>query len=193
MSTTPTEILETVSETLETIASTVPTAADPTAAAESSFSIESIKELMDGFDPAALLPELDTIFGKIELVCRIAVIAGPIVLLVLGLSYLFFSPKEANYYFGYRCYFGMGSVHAWRFTQRLAGIVLGVLGLILAVTMVLITGDFRQMEMMDMVWKAVRCLAWEAVLALVATFGINLAAAMRFDRKGEYRKKKAKK
>ena len=49
-------------------------------------SIDSIKELMDGFDPAALLPELDTVFGKLELVCRIAVMIGPVLLLLLGLS-----------------------------------------------------------------------------------------------------------
>ena len=28
-------------------------------------------------------------------------------MLVLGLAYLFLAPREANYYFGYRCYFGM--------------------------------------------------------------------------------------
>ena len=74
--------------------------------------IDSIKEIMDGFDPAALLPDLSSVFGKIELLCRIAVVIGPIILLVMGLSYLCFAPKEANHYFGYKCYFGMGSVQA---------------------------------------------------------------------------------
>ena len=81
-------------------------------------SIESIKEIMDAFDPAAILPDLTTLFGKLELVCRIAVLVGPIALLIMGLAYLFLSPKEANHYCGYRCYFGMGSVQAWRFTQQ---------------------------------------------------------------------------
>ena len=96
---------------------------DPTVATEAALDIESIKEIMDAFDPASLLPELGEIFTVITSVCRIAVMVGPIILLILGLAYLFLAPKEANYYFGYRCYFGMGSVEAWRFSQRLAGAV----------------------------------------------------------------------
>ena len=190
MSTTPTELLETAAAAIEeTIAQTVPLATEAT---EAAIDIESIKELMDGFDPAALLPDLSKLFGSLETVCRVAVMIGPIVLLVMGLAYLFLSPKEANYYFGYRTYFGMGSVHAWRFTQRMAGIVLGGLGLILTIVMFVISGGFGKMEMMDMVWKAVDCLVWEALLALLANLAINVTAAFRFDRKGEYRKAKRK-
>ena len=146
--------------------------------------IDSIKEIMDGFDPGALLPDLGTLFGRIELICRIAVLIGPIVLLIMGLSYLLLSPKEANHYFGYQCYFGMGSVQAWRFTQRLAGIVLGSLGLILTIAMVVISGGFRQMEVMDMVWKTCRCLLWQAGLSAFSILAINLTAFFLFDRKG---------
>jgi len=187
MSTTPTELLQTTAAALE---ETVAAIAETTAATESAIDIESIKEIMDGFDPAALLPDLSGLFGSLETVCRVAVMIGPVVLLVLGLAYLFLSPKEANYYFGYRTYFGMGSVHAWRFTQRLAGVTLGGLGLILTVVMFVISNGFAQMDVMDMVWKAVSCLTWEAVLALLANIGIALAAFFRFDRKGEYRKGK---
>ncbi len=189
MSTTPTEILETTAAALETLATEI-SATDPTAAGEAALDIESIKEIMDGFDPAALLPELSEIFGSLPTVCRFAVMIGPIVVLVLGLAYLFLAPREANHYFGYRCYFGMGSVNAWRFTQRMAGIVLGGLGLILTIVMYTISGGFAEMEVTDMVWKAADCLIWEAVLALIATLSINLTAMFRFDRKGEYRKKK---
>ena len=161
-------------------------------ATEAVLDIESIKELMDGFDPATLLPDLSGLFGSLETVCRWAVMIGPVVLLVMGLLYLFLSPKEANYYFGYRTYFGMGSVHAWRFTQRIAGITLGGLGLILTVVMLIISGSFGSMDVMDMVWRAVSCLVWEAVLALLANVAIGLAAFALFDRKGEFRKGKTK-
>ena len=187
MSTTPTEILETVAAALETTMATSPV--DPTAVTEAGLNIESIKSLMDSFDPASLLPDLSKVFSSLAAVCRVAVMIGPIVLLVLGLAYLFLSPKEANYYFGYRCYYGMGSVHAWRFTQRMAGVLLGGLGLVLSIVMFTISGSFAEMEVTDMVWKAMSCLVWEAVLALIATLAINLTAAIRFDRKGEYRKK----
>ena len=192
MSTTPTEILETTLETIEsTVASLAATEASlATEATEAAIDIESIKELMDGFDPAALLPDLSKVFSSLEPLCRWAVMIGPVILLLLGLAYLFLAPKEANHYFGYRTYFGMGSVHAWRFTQRLAGVVLGGLGLVLTVVMFVISRSFAGMEVTDMVWRAVNCLAWQAGLVLAANVAIIGAAAFRFDRKGEYRGKK---
>ncbi len=186
MSTTPTEVLETIASTLAT------EPVDPTAATEAGFDFDAIKGLMDNFDPASLLPDLSTIFGWVVLICRIAVLVGPIVLAVLGIAYLFFSPKEANWYFGYRTYFGMGSVQAWRFTQRLSGIVLGGLGLILTVVMLVISGKFPGMDINAMVWLALKLLIIEGVLAVVANLAIGLAAILRFDRKGEYRNKKKK-
>ena len=166
------------------------TVLDPTAATEAVLDIDSIKEMMDAFDPASLLPELGDIFSFIATVCQIAVMVGPIILLCLGLAYLFFAPREANYYFGYRCYFGMGSVEAWRFTQRLAGIVLGALGLVLAGVMLFLSMGFPGMAPEEMVWNAFWCLIWQAVLALLANAGIWAAAFFRFDARGNYRKKK---
>ena len=156
----------------------------------SSFSFDSIKELMDGFDPAALLPELDTVFGRIELVCRVAVMIGPVLLLILGLTYLFLSPKEANHYLGYRCYYGMGSVQAWRFTQKLGGLVLGGLGLVLTVVMLFLSMSLRGMAVEAMVWRAAKCLIWEAALAILATLAVTGAAFVTFDAKGNYRSKR---
>ena len=174
MSTTPTEVLETVAST----------SVDAT---EAGFDLEAIKGLMDNFDPASWMPELNTVFGWVVLVCRLAILVGPILLTILGIAYLFFSPKEANWYFGYRTYFGMGSVQAWRFTQRLSGIVLGGLGLILTGVMLVITGSFAEMETMDMLWKAIRCLAWEAGLALFATLFINFTVMICYDSRGQFR------
>ena len=172
---------------MSTVPTTIP---DPTAATEAVMDLESIKEIMDAFDPAALLPELDSVFSLVAAVCKVAILAGPIVLLVLGLAYLFLSPKEANYYFGYRCYYGMGSVQAWRFTQRLAGILLGGAGLVLTLVMLFVSGGFGSLSPEDMVWKALWCLVAEAVLALIANGAICGLAAYNFDRNGEYRRKK---
>ena len=172
MSTNPTEILQ---------------------ATEPALDIDSIKSLMDGFDPAALLPDLSELFGSLSALCRFAVMIGPVVMLVLGLAYLFLSPREANYYFGYRCYFGMGSVQAWRFTQRIAGMLFGGVGLILTIVMYVMSGSFSEMEVTDMVWKAAGCLAWQAVIALVLTFLVNFLAFFFFDAKGGPRRKKKEK
>lgn len=153
--------------------------------------LEDIKVLMDNFDPAALLPDLTTMVGKVEFVTRIAVLVGPIVLLVMGLLYFFAAPKEANYHFGYRCYHGMGSVDAWRFTQRLAGIIWGGLGIGLTAVMLLITTGFGGKEIMDIIGSGVSCLIWEVALVVLSCVGINVIVTLRFNRKGEYRNKTA--
>ncbi len=181
MSTTPTETLQaTIAATEAAIAETV---------AEGSFDIESIKELMDGFDPAALLPNLNEVFDSLAPVCRLAVMIGPVLMLVLGLAYLYLSPKEANYYFGYRTYFGMGSEFAWRSTQRLAGLVFTGLGAVLTVGMFVITGRFSYMEVSAMAWRALECMVAEAIAVLAAVLTVNITTALRFNRKGEHRRK----
>ena len=151
--------------------------------------IEDFKGLMDGFEPASLVPELEPILGKLAMLARIAVLVGPAMLLVMGLLYFFASPKEANYYFGYRCYYGMGSVEAWQFTQSLAGIVWCALGLIFGIVMLVISGKFPQLETMDLLWKAAYCVLWEAGITALACIGINTVVAIRYDSKGILRRK----
>ena len=188
MSTTPTELLETTAAAVEaTIAATEGAMAE-TSPLEA-LDIDSIKAIMDGFDPASLLPELNEIFGTLPGICRFCIMIGPVILLLLGLAYLFFAPKEANYYFCYRCYYGMGSIYAWRFTQRFAGVVLTLTGLVLSIIMFVLTANFADAEVTDMVWRALELLLWEAGIALLANALIHLTAALRFDRKGRHRRK----
>lgn len=153
-------------------------------------SIEDFKTLMDGFDPASLLPNLDAILSKLAPIARIAVMIGPVAMLMMGLIYLFLSPKEANHYLGYRCYYGMGSVEAWKFTQRLAGIVWGALGLTMSIVMLIISAGFGKLETVDLLWRAVYCVAAEAGLVLAAWISVNATVAVRFDGRGDIRKKK---
>ena len=157
---------------------------------EGGFDFDSIKELLDGIDPAAWLPDLEKVFSSLEPLCRMAVLLGPVVLLLLGLSYLLLSPKEANYYLGYRCYYGMGSEYAWRFTQRLAGFLFTGTGIVLCVVMFVIAAGFGKMELTDMVWRAASCLLVELAAAILLILSVNLTAAFRFDRKGNRRRKR---
>ena len=147
-------------------------------------SFEDIKVLMDNFDPATLLPDLSSMTGIVATVTRLAVLAGPIVLLIMGLLYFFAAPKEANYRFGYRCYFGMGSEEAWRFTQRVAGILWAALGLVLSLLMLFITGGYGSKEIVDVIGSGLKCLIWEVVLTALSCLAINAAVMLRYDRKG---------
>lgn len=150
--------------------------------------IEDLKSLMDAFDPAALLPEMNSVLDVVLYAVRIATLIGPAVLLLLGVGYLIFAPKEANYHFGYRCAFGMGSVEAWRYTQRLAGVVWSVLGLVLTGVMLLLTNGFAEKEIYDAVWTAVKCVLWEAGLVALSSLAINTLVMTRFTYDGDYRK-----
>lgn len=152
--------------------------------------VDAIKDLLNNFDLSTLLPDLGTLLGKLELTMRILVVIGPLVMVVMGLIYLFAAPKEANHHFGYRCYFGMGSVDAWRFTQRVAGITWTALGAVLALVMLIVSAGFAGQSAIDMVTSAVICLLWQAGLLLLASLVIRLIVTFRFNRHGEYREKK---
>ena len=191
MSTTLDALVETTGATLETtLAATEAVVTEVTVAAEEMLDIESIKAVLDGFDPATLLPDLSKVFDTLAPVCRFAVLIGPVVLLLLGLSYLILSPKEANHYLGYRCYFGMGSEYAWRFTQRLAGFLFTGTGLVLTVVMFAISASFPYLQLTAMVWRAFSCLLVELAAAVLLVLIVNLSAAFRFDRKGRHRRKR---
>ena len=151
--------------------------------------IEDLKSIMDAFDPASLLPELEGVLNVLTVAVRIATLAGPVVLLALGLGYLIFAPKEANYHFGYRCTFGMGSVEAWRFTQRLAGITWSVLGLALTVVMFLLTRNFPQLDAYDVVWAGAKYILWEVGLVVASSLFINTAVMTQFTYDGELRRR----
>ena len=154
--------------------------------------IDDLKKVLEGSDLGAMLPDLNAIVDGLAPIMKLALLAGPVILLVLGLLYLFVAPKEANYTFGYRCYFGMGSVNAWRYTQRLAGILFTGVGLILTVVMLGITAGFPELDTMDMLWKAVKCGIWEAVLIALVNIAVQFTVAFYFDGKGRLRRRKKK-
>lgn len=94
--------------------------------------MEKITELLDKLkDLEKLIPKMDKLVEWVHWLISISVRIGPLCILFLGVIYLLIPPKEANRKFGYRTYFGMGSVEAWLFTQRTAGLIMTVVGLIL--------------------------------------------------------------
>ena len=132
----------------------------------------------------ALIPDLSTVMGWIELAFRVAVMAGPLILLGFGLVYLLSPPKEANYGLGYRFWWGMASLEAWTYTQRLAGLVWSAMGAVLTIVLALICAGFRNMDPMDMAWTAVGCIVAELVLVAGACIAINITVMKKFDKDG---------
>lgn len=149
--------------------------------------MDKITAMFEKIDLAKLVPQMDTLLEKLQLITTIALLAGPLVMLAFGVWFFLLPPKEANHSAGFRTWFGMGSVSAWRMTQRIAGIVWGSCGLVLTVVMWLISRGFDGMDAMQMAEKAVTCLLWQIGVAVVTYVGISLTAMILFDKNGRRR------
>ena len=149
--------------------------------------MDAIKSLLEGFDRMTLVPDMTAILENLDAALRVVVLAGPLCLLGLGLLYLLAAPREANHIFGYRHFWGMSSVEAWRFTQQTAGLVWGGLGLILTVIMAFFCNRFRDMSWAAMMGSALGCVLIELALVVGSTFLINALVVFRFDHKGTRR------
>lgn len=149
---------------------------------------ESIKELLGELDLNTLLedllPELNPLLDKSAGLARMLMLAGPFVILGLGLYYFLSAPREANYRSGYRCYWGMGSVEAWRYTQKLAGAVWCVLGLGLAIWMAIAGAGMAGMAVMDAMLKMAVYILWQALALLASRVLISFLVFLRYDAKG---------
>ncbi len=145
---------------------------------------EALEKFLSDFDIGALLPDLSKLTGWVDGLLRLAVMAGPLLLLGFGLLYLATPPKEANHGVGFRCWWGMSSLDAWQFTQKTAGILWTVLGTVLTIVMAVNTAGFAKLEMMDMLMKAVKCLLWQLGLTAASCIIVNIVVIVMFDRLG---------
>ncbi len=152
---------------------------------------EKLKELLGGLDIQTMLekilPDLESLMAHIPTIARIVMLIGPFVILAMGLYYFLNAPQEANYRSGYRCHYGMGSVEAWRYTQRLAGGIWALLGLGLAIWMAIAGGQLAELSMVDAMAKMAVWILWQAVALLLSRLLINVLVFLRFDRKGNRR------
>ena len=149
--------------------------------------MDKLAEEVAAFDVVEFLPKLDSVMGWVGFLTRLAVLVGPALILVLGLIYYFSPPQEANHRFGYRCYWGMGSQEAWRYTQKLAGVLWTLAGLAMIVGVVLLNLQLPALEPMDVMWKVISCLIYQGLIVLVIRVLIYITVMIRFDRKGNRR------
>ena len=148
-----------------------------------------LSQLVKDFSFANFIPELDTVLGWVAFLCKLAVMVGPLVLLVFGLLFWFCPASEANHRYGYRFWWGMSSVEAWQFTQRVAGMLWTAIGLPLSLIMLLMCGGFAPETAPDMVSTASTCLIWELVIVALVCLSIDVLVILRFDRKGVKRQR----
>lgn len=150
--------------------------------------LDSLTGLLEGMDIAKLIPDLSTFLGKLQFASILAILIGPLLMLIFGLWYLFSPPQEANHKAGFRTYFGMGSVAAWRYTQRIAGLAWGGLGAILTLVMGIVCLTMGGKDASQIAYTAVVCIFWQAVTAILSWLAITLLTMVNFDRNGNRRK-----
>ena len=147
--------------------------------------MDKIMDLMNNLgNLEKFVPKLDTLMGWVQWLISLSVRVGPVCILVLGLIYLFIPPKEANRIAGYRTYFGMGSILAWRFTQRVAGVLMSVMGLVLAIIAFVTVAKFRGMDTNEMTNLAFRCIKGQLISMLILWIFMFVLTAVMFDRHG---------
>lgn len=149
--------------------------------------MDKIIELFNNLSIEKYIPKLDSVMDITQKAIELAVRVGPICILVLGLIYLLIPPKEANRYFGFRTYFGIGSIPAWRFTQRVAGGIMTVMGLILLLIAKGAVKKFAGMDLMQMSERSLQLIKTQIICALVLYVFMFLLTAVLFNRKGQYR------
>ena len=145
----------------------------------------TIADLLD-----AIIPQLNQLLRSMRLWMAIAMIIGPVCLIGLGLFYRKWAPPEANHKLGYRTYFGMGSVNAWKYTQKLAGKVWFGVGIALAAVALLGSVLVLVMDPSKGTTIALVVLVIEFIVALAAYATVELMVLKRYDINGKKRKNK---
>ena len=152
--------------------------------------MEKITEILDKLDLAKFVPELDKLLELALKATRFAVRVGPMCILLLGIIYLFLHPNEANHKAGYRTFFGMGSVHAWRFTQRVSGFIMILVGLFLNGSAKKAAESFSIQNYDEMISQAIDLIKVQLLWAVIILVFMALLTTVMFNVKGKCRFKR---
>ena len=149
--------------------------------------MELITKIFD-LDLASLVPELGSFLTDVRTLLILAMLVGPVLLIVFGGIYLLRPPAEANHRFGFRTYFGMGSVEAWQYAQRIAGLAFGGLGALLLIVMIVVVICMEKQDVFRMANTALVCLLVQTGLALAARLTATILVTVYFDANGDRRR-----
>ena len=149
--------------------------------------MKGIAAFLKSFDVADLLPSMGAFSAGLTVWMIIFVLIGPLLMLALGAMYYYKPPKEANYSWGFRTYFTMGSVEVWRYTQRLAGKVWMLLGGAMAVLALVVSVILCFIGTQAVAVGAVVTVSIELVLVVASWVGINMVVLKFYDKDGNRR------
>ena len=149
--------------------------------------MELITKIFD-LDLATLVPELGKFLTNVRTLLFLAMRLGPVLLMVFGGIYLLRPPAEANYRFGFRTYFGMGSIEAWQYSQKIAGVAFAILGLGLLIAMIVVIAGMEKQDLFAMANTVLKSLLWQAGLTLVVRLVVTILVTVFFDSNADRRR-----
>ena len=144
----------------------------------------AITDLLD-----KIVPKLDVMLKDVRTWLGLLFYIAPIALILFGLFFFFLSPPEANHRLGYRSIYGMGSVNAWKFSQKFAGMVIGGLGIVHLIVAVIGSIIISGQDMNSAMSTVITVLMIEGFSTLAAYIGIEVTLIVRYDLAGNLRKR----
>lgn len=151
--------------------------------------MDDLMSVFQDLDVTGFLPEADRFVRALEGWTRFFLLAPALIVALLGVWYFFKPPAEANHKAGFRCIFSMGSVEAWQYSQRLAGLFYMIVGGALFVLMLIISLFFNGNNAMGMISTALVCAVIEALVILAMHIFLIFLISRAYDKDGNRRKK----
>ena len=139
--------------------------------------------LLQDFDIANFLPEPDKFLRSLAGWARLMVLVGPVVLLALGLWYLYGPPGEVRNTVGLRIFHVGDNPKAWRYAKKLAGAAYTALGGGLTVVMLVVSLFFNFLWGMGMITVALICVILELLLLVGVWIAINILVERNFGKR----------
>ena len=144
-----------------------------------------ILDLLKEFDIAKILPEISQFEQQLAGWLRFFLLLGPLVMAGMGAWYYYAPAKEPNYGLGYRTKWSMASPAAWRYAQRVSGMIYMILGGVLAVIVLVLSLFFGLMSPVTVAVISLIAVFLEALLALGAFILVENLLRKHFDANGD--------
>ena len=150
--------------------------------------MSDILSFLQDFDVANFLPAPEKYLRSLVGWVRLLVLIGPLVMLGLGLWYYYGQQKNVRKGISFRAFWGMKSVSAWRFAQKVAGIGYILVGGGLTVLMFVVSLFFSGKHGFVMINIALICVIIELILITLTWITVHLLVYKAYDKEGKPRK-----
>ena len=144
-----------------------------------------ILDFLKEFDIAKILPEMPLFEKQLAGWLRFFLLLGPLVMAGMGAWFHYAPPQNPNYGLGFRTKRSMSSVAAWRYAQRVGGMIYMILGGALAVISLVLSLFFGLMSPVTMAVVSLLCVILETGLAVGAFILTENLLRKHFDANGD--------